>query len=151
MHRFKFRHPNKQQLTPLERNDQNVLRKCIGCGKNNIEVTMLDAPGGGKCCRRCYPRLMNQARERERYVLPEEHLERAKVMAGLCHPKSNCRHCYGRGYTGVNQRGEVVICGCIDADLMTYRWKKYVRATPELQEEYRWCLDGTEKPEDLCQ
>jgi hypothetical protein len=139
MHK-KIRFKQRTQAQQPADMSKPVLRKCIGCGRNNVESTMLDAPGGGKVCRRCYPRLMNEARKRSNYMLPEEHLEKAKVMAGLCHPKSNCRHCYGRGYTGVNIRNEVVICGCISAELMTYRWKKYVRATPELHEAYRWCL-----------
>ena len=47
---------------------------------------------------------------------PLDIIKKAAARAGikLQDPKPNCKHCYGRGYIGVNQiTGEPIACNCI--------------------------------------
>lgn len=39
---------------------------------------------------------------------------RAKLAGGLT-AKASCRKCYGRGYVGRNDRGQLVRCTCVKA------------------------------------
>jgi hypothetical protein len=32
----------------------------------------------------------------------------------LAQPKKNCKHCYGRGYIGLNANDEKIMCKCLD-------------------------------------
>ena len=81
--------------------------------------------------------------------LPDEHLEKAKEIISRHRTKKNCRHCYDRGYVGVNQLNLAITCyRCVDEDKVTAEWQAYVRDTAELAEAYGDYFEADEPEED---
>ena len=65
---------------------------------------------------------------------PWEVIKEAAEAAGIAikNPKSNCKHCHGRGYIGrYADTGEPIVCKCIfekeDTDRDTYIDPQYIR------------------------
>jgi hypothetical protein len=74
----------------------------------------------------------------ESFRLADEHLARAKEIAGRHCRRSGCRACHGRGWTGTAQDNTIVLCHkCVSAEAAFADWKEYVGGIPALREHYK--------------
>lgn len=86
------------------------------------------------------------------FRLPDEHLEKAKEIAGRHRTRRSCKVCYERGWTGVAQDNTIVLCHkCVDAEKAFADWKEHVAAHADLKAEYAELFedpaeDGQENP-----
>jgi hypothetical protein len=79
------------------------------------------------------------------FRLDDKHLEEARKIATKYVGRSNCKVCFGRGWTGTASDNTIILCHkCVDAEKAMADWKEYVQGIPELWEHYK---DMYEAPE----
>ena len=66
-------------------------------------------------------------------MLPDKHLDSAKIIIKENRSKTQCKTCYDRGFIGTNQDNMIVPCNkCVEVEAVMVRWRKYVREDEEL-------------------
>ena len=83
------------------------------------------------------------------FRLDDMHLEKARSIAGTHVGRSNCRSCFGRGWTGTATDNTIILCHkCVNAEKAMEDWKQYVKEVPELWDHYKDMYEESEKAED---
>ncbi len=83
------------------------------------------------------------------FRLDDKHLEEARTIATKHVGRSNCKSCFGRGWTGTASDNTIILCHkCVNAEKAMADWKGYVKADPELWEHYKDMYEEADASKD---